>query len=518
MLPFVYKFESGGNKYLYDVNTNLIGKIDEIVWDIIPLFFENDDKQIVSLLMNKYKRSHLEKRLSMLRELNQKKGFLGYSRPRYISHSIRDKNEISKLYNDSLPSLCLCVTEKCNLNCTYCIYSKSYYLRNRKNHKSMTWDIAKKAIDWFYDHSAHPENAPNNPTGRVGISFYGGEPLLNFCLIRDVVYYVNNKFRDRKINYHVTSNLTILTDEMIEFFIENQFRILVSLDGPQVLHDRYRSYSDKKGTYVDVEQNLQRIMDVSLNYYKMNVNFNMVLAPPYNFVAVDEFIASSDLFFDKTIIHFNNVDPYDTDFYKQFNIDTLDTSNYFEPLLSYFIDLCNNGEINIKCKKNIMTRNLILNRYQNIFKYIFSGEVPKFEELLISHRLCNPGLNRLFVNVKGDFYPCERIVEGSNMKIGDIYFGINVDRCIDLINTYYRLINEECVNCWAIRFCNLLCFKGWMDREPIDFRKRNVMCDSIRKFYSNGIGDVIRIAEEAPAAFDFFIDKSLMDKSTLKSN
>jgi uncharacterized protein len=381
----------------------------------------------------------------------------------------------------------------------------------------MNWETAKKAVDWFYDHSNHPEKGPDISRDKVSISFYGGEPLLSFPLLKDVVNYVNTKFTNRHLNYYITSNLTILTEDMIYFLVKNQFKILVSLDGPRAIHDRYRVDPNGKGTFAIVEKNLKKIMTMSKDYYKQRIGFNMVLAPPNNFEAIEQFINSSDLFYDETGIRFNYVDSLDTDFYKQFKNGEWDLSKNREQFVTRYIALCNNSEIGKVRAENRLTQSMLISTYKTIFKYIFSGETLKFKNVFVSNRLCNPGLNRLFVNTEGNFFPCERVAEGKNMIIGNVNDGINSNKCFDLVNTYFQLVNDECVNCWALRFCNLICYKGWMDREIINNKRRKEMCHSLRRMFNDAIIHMIHITEESPNALELFIDKSPSESKTQKS-
>jgi uncharacterized protein len=312
--------------------------------------------------------------------------------------------------------------------------------------------------------------------------------------------------------------MTILTDEMLEFFIKNNFSILVSLDGPPSIHNRYRIYTNEKGSFATIEMNLIKIKNISEDFYKKKISFNMVLAPPYNFELIDQFVASSDLFHNSSIITCNFIDRYDTEFFKQFVDDDLDLPKHLDIFVTKFIDFCNSDKINEPSKNTILTKSIIKSSIRSVYNSIFSGETSKLNKIFKSHSLCIPGLNRLYVNAVGNLYPCERVAEGENMKIGNVFDGINVDHCLELIKTYYQLVNDDCVNCWAIRLCNALCFRSWMDKELNYNERRKEICQGLRFFYSIALKDVIRISEEAPKAFHFLIDKSSLNNQPSKSN
>ena len=149
-----------------------------------------------------------------------------------------------------LKSLILTVTEDCNLRCKYCAYSGNYVYRREHSKKYMSFEVAKKAIDYYF--SQVNQGIKYNPFKKVLVTFYGGEPLLNFNLIKKCVSYINTNYDNIDLDYSITTNGTLLSEKIIQWLLEHDFYLHISLDGPEEEHDRCRVYENGKGTFNDV--------------------------------------------------------------------------------------------------------------------------------------------------------------------------------------------------------------------------------------------------------------------------
>ena len=137
-------------------------------------------------------------------------------------------------------TLVLQITQNCNLRCSYCPYSQSSEKHRHHTNQNMSWETAKKAVDFYYDKSIDADTA--------NISFYGGEPLLQFSLMKAVVAYSKKKFEGKKCVFSITTNATLLTKEIADFLITNEFRLAISLDGDKESNDRNRKFVSQKGS------------------------------------------------------------------------------------------------------------------------------------------------------------------------------------------------------------------------------------------------------------------------------
>lgn len=149
-----------------------------------------------------------------------------------------------------IQQLTLQVTQQCNLRCDYCAYS-GIYDRNRIHSKlRMSFETAKKAIDFFLERSVERLD--------IFVSFYGGEPLLEFELIKQCVEYINNQAEGKRINYIMITNGTLLSDKVVDYLVENNFALSVSLDGSKE-HDVNRKFVNGEGSFDTIINNIKRI-------------------------------------------------------------------------------------------------------------------------------------------------------------------------------------------------------------------------------------------------------------------
>ncbi|WP_336247428.1 radical SAM protein [Methanothrix soehngenii] len=142
--------------------------------------------------------------------------------------------------------------------CRYCSFSDFYEYNRGYSDKYMDFDTAKKAIDYFI--SLLNEGKKYNPIRKPALGFYGGEPLLNFGLIKKCIEYIESIYNDYEIIYTITTNGSMLDKKRANWLMEHDFIIFVSLDGPEDEHDRLRIYENGKGSFRDVIKNVTRII------------------------------------------------------------------------------------------------------------------------------------------------------------------------------------------------------------------------------------------------------------------
>ena len=189
--PFIHCFKTAKEYYVYDVNTDKIIQVSFETYN----FLENN-------IWDEKAEREIEKLIN--------EGYLKRTRVEEVKHFATDFLE-SYLEN-RMNQLVLQVTQKCNLRCSYCVYSGDYKNRNHSQ-KEMSWETAKEAVDYLYGHSMSSED--------IYISFYGGEPLLMFRLIKEVVEYVKREYCQRTVHFNLTTNGTLFTPEIVQYFIKN---------------------------------------------------------------------------------------------------------------------------------------------------------------------------------------------------------------------------------------------------------------------------------------------------------
>lgn len=192
-IPFIKLFRTLDNFYFFDVNSNSIVRINEAVSHKIEDLIAGND-----ILNQDMDIARLKKR-----------GYLKANNENIIvEHSAL--NTVGEYMNGNLRQLILQVTQNCNLRCKYCVYSGSYVNRTHTK-KRMSFEIAKQAVDFYFAHNTNKDAGV--------ISFYGGEPLLEMELIKKIVVYSEKLYEGKELRFNMTSNATLLTDEIADFFV-----------------------------------------------------------------------------------------------------------------------------------------------------------------------------------------------------------------------------------------------------------------------------------------------------------
>ena len=349
----------------------------------------------------------------------------------------------------------------------------------------MSWEVAKKAIDYFYTHCQARE--------KVGISFYGGEPLLNFNLMRKSVEYTKKFTNWPPLRFHVDSNGTLLgTEEIMRFLIDNDIILQVSLDGPSEEHDRYRVLKNGKGSFNLITKNLQKLREMDKDYYERRIVFMVTHSPPFNLLEVYKFFASNELVATSTTL-LNSVSPYDTDFYKIF-AEHVKNSHMIENrkiLRDQYIDLrVSSADVHQYLSELFDT--ILIRIHRRVLKPMGTDFPP--------NGICVPGIRRLFVDVEGNFYPCEKV--GKAFCIGNVNTGIERRKVQSVLKKYIKESTEECTKCWAVRLCGL-CFASAKKERNFDLGRKRENCARERSGIQNSLVLYAEIMERNPKAFDY---------------
>lgn len=417
-IPIIKTFQTNNKFYFYDTYTNNI--------------FETTKEQYKEILILKtigiteYKKNKKSTRAynEILMLLN--KGLMRSEFINKIQHC--STKHIKDLLKNNVNDITLQVTKDCNFKCRYCLFANNNNIYRNHEGIYMSWDIAKKSIDFLYNHSSNSQT--------IEISFYGGEPMLNFNLIKKTVDYVNNLFYSKKITYRITTNGSILSDEMMTFITQNNFKIAISIDGPPNIQNKHRLFKETgKETYSTVAKNIIKLKENFTNYFNKNVSFMPVVF--------------DDEKYEDIVKHFTSFFNIDNDKIIQLSAD-LSGIDYMHSM----IQLNKNKFINTHNKSALYNKEEMDNIYydKNPLPCIWHHNGP-----------CIPGVKRLFINTEGIFYTCEKSVENINFSIGSVHNGFNEDKIIEYLNIG-QITEQYCKGCWAMRFCKI-CFAECIDIE-----------------------------------------------------
>lgn len=486
--PLIRKFKTLTNHYVYDVNTNNIVRTNEILHDVIDSYGTLPSSAIVRKWAKKYDAKSIKQCLTHIHESRKSQGVFSSNRPTVIKYPMCE-DHFCEFLQHKLSDLTLNATERCNLRCKYCTYSGTYYFERRHSARDMPRETAKKAIDYFYSHA--------QASKEVYISFFGGEPLLNFDLVRRSVEYARKLANWPPIIFHVDTNGTTLTDEISDFLLENDVILQVSIDGLCEVHDRYRVFGNGRGTFHSVLKNLERIRKMDRNYYESRVSLAATLAPPYDLLETYRFFSSNELVA-KNNLSVNFVDPCDTDFFNMFS-DRVRPSRLSEHLgalrKEYFeVTVGSNSGPAHQFLKGLFERPLVR---------IHRRELSPMGAHCPPNGICVPGVRRLFVDVAGKLYPCEKV--GQAFCIGHVDTGIEYSKVRSLLEQYINGSIQDCTNCWAVRLCGICLAQARRSRD-LDFERKRENCSAERSNLHNSLALYAEIMERNPKAFDFVED------------
>lgn len=404
--------------YFYDVNCHRIVEVFEDVYKLLEIqkqTGENVDHPTIEKL--------------------KANGFLSTNRVKEVEHPAT--NVVKDFLNNKLKKINLQITQQCNFRCEYCVYSGEYENRGHSVSR-MSWETAKKGIDFILSHS--------KDSSSIDVSFYGGEPLLEYNLIKKVMKYAKEAAEGKLVSFSMTTNGSLLNEEMVRFFLDYNMRITVSLDGPKEIHDKNRKFaSNNNGTFDSVYNNIRTIVK-NIPEFRQRLQYSMVIDPTIKLNCLDEFIVTEDELFDDTTI----MGSFISNVYRKDKLSAgEDFSRDWEySRFKYFLNLLNRVSD---------TNNLQILRTSNSSLLDFISKSKQSVAPLGSkdHHAgpCIPGQIRLFMSTDGNFFPCERVSEKSEiMKIGSINEGLNLEKVKYLLNVG-KLTEDKCKNCFAFRGC-----------------------------------------------------------------
>lgn len=388
-------------------------------------------------------------------------------------------------------ALYLIVSEDCNLRCKYCVFSDYYPLYPNHMKRQMSLKTAIRAVDWYVN-LIEPQII-KRPHKKFGLSFFGGEPLLNMNVISRILEYTNNRYPDL-FNYLLTTNGTLLTQKNIETLAKYNVHIALSLDGPSAEHDRCRTFIDGKGSYDIIMKNLRNIKKKYFEYWKQNLFCVPVYDWKTNIFKCSRFFETHSLAPKPILV--NMVLKKDTKYYELFNEN--DKELFFNRLYKarkrYKDSKINNRLMSLYLEL------LVGNKILNVFlRRRINDTRPEY---LPFSGTCIPG-DKIAIGVDGKINICERI--SGRHPIGDIYKGLNYKRIISLIREYYNNIIVNCVGCPVTKLC-IFCFAHFETYNG--FISNKGQCLEYKEYCIEALKDYISILEDNPHA-DFALSSLL---------
>lgn len=361
------------------------------------------------------------------------------------------------LATDGYTQLVLSISYACNFRCKYCYYGDSYPESREHQGILMSWATAKAAIDVYMQllekyHAYHLRR-------RGCVVFYGGEPLLNFTVLKQCVEYIETTYPTWNILYNLTTNGSLLNDEARKFFVQHDFVVNVSFDGPREQHDRLRVTAEGKPTFDMVYPNIVEYSKL----LKRSVNCISVFDPKTNLLAVADFFDNNKYV---NMLTANAVKDTNGHYYDQF--DKEDYLYHHEQKKKIFERLMKDVGDDTK-----------LFGFASRF---YVGAIARFIDSIPNIGKINPKLirmtggcvpgNKIHVTPDGNFYMCEKCL--TTHSFGDVKNGIDFQKVADLVNEYNNK-TQQCISCQYRQVCHMC--QSFIEKDDsyyIDGTKCNV--------------------------------------------
>ncbi|ETT44446.1 MULTISPECIES: radical SAM protein [unclassified Paenibacillus] len=438
-------FEEQDNLYLYNVENSGIFQVDDTIVDIC-----NSDGKTIEELYQLLKNNYTMEELSELLTTLEKAGVL------LVQDLVDDINTDScacTKETNGVSSLILMLVQECNLRCSYC-----YGVNGEYNDRGrMDMDTATQAIDFLFNQALEEE---------LSICFFGGEPLLNYKLIQDIIPYVQSKEKltGKRVRYSMTTNGTLLTKDVVDYLMEHQVAIQVSLDGDQKTHDFNRYFQNKEGSY-----------DLILNRTEKLRKNGMISARAT--------VSPVQLDITYTLKHLNEIGFRNVAMYPA--VQMLDVKDYEDYSLE-FTKLVNYFETLIHSKEYKKAREI-----SNIYKYL-----RRVHSSSKRHYYCGAASHMLAVDVHGDLYPCQRFVSEKNYSLGNVNEGVSRLREKEILNEFSLEERTKCRECWAINLCGGDCPHENLKNTGAIEDPLEISCEFTRSAINDCIRLYLRLDEE----------------------
>lgn len=486
--PFIFRFETKRQKYVYDVNTRRILRVSPIVWEVLGDYGLLPARQIVSKWATRYPAGDLSAALEAIDKSRREQGVFLSVRPAQVTPPPEER--IRRELESGREQVILNITEDCCFRCTYCVFGGAYPGERVHSERSMSWEIARSAIDDFLRHSHQADHRT--------VSFYGGEPLLSYDLLRRCAEHVRQARPLDDVRLSLTTNGALLAGEIAGFLAAEKFSIVVSLDGPEAVHDRHRRTKTGSATWRLVCRNLAAFLDAHPEYRTNGLlRFNAVATGETDLLEVEQFFGSCGLFTDSMALEIGQ-QRYVPGATPPGGSDALATSR--DALYRQFLDHLRSGWVteNYARRCRWVEASFFDKPFIGFHKRGYlTPHLPQSMSLL---NTCVPGGRKVFVTTDGNYLPCERVVPSDELVMGHAAAGMDVPRIVALLVRWAAAARDRCRYCWCLPTCKVGCFATLPDLTPEAMAKA---CAACRRQTHYLLTQYCAVLEENPRAFDF---------------
>ena len=412
----IHQYKFGGYNIVLDICSGSVHAVDDIAYDIIADYQSTDRQTLIEKTASKYPAeplSDIEECYDQITELKNAGKLFCEDTFKPMAGALKAKT------SGVIKALCLHIAHTCNLNCSYCFASQGKYHGERA---LMSYEVGKRALDFLVENSGSRRN--------LEVDFFGGEPLMNFDVVKKLVEYARSieEEKNKHFRFTLTTNGVLVDDDVIEFANKEMSNVVLSLDGRKEVHDRYRVDYAGNGSWEKIVPKFQKFVKER---------------------------GDKDYYMRGTITHAN------PDFLE--DIKTMLDLGFTQLSMEPVVAAADDPSALTEDDKPIVER-----QYEELAKLMLKrdkeGRPFTFYHYMIDlkggpciyKRIsgCGSGTEYMAVTPWGDLYPCHQFVGDEKFKLGDIYNGVtnkSIQNVFASCNVYAR---PDCADCWAKLYCS----------------------------------------------------------------
>ena len=412
----IHQYKLGGYNIVLDVCSGAVHMVDDVAYDIISMFETDSRDDIIAAMNKKYADiplSDIEECYAQVQALKDDGQLFTPDNFEPMAGSLKQKTA------GVVKALCLHIAHTCNLNCSYCFASQGKYHGERA---LMSFEVGKRALDFLIENSGSRRN--------LEVDFFGGEPLMNFQVVKDLVAYARGieKEKGKNFRFTLTTNGILIDDDVIDFANKECSNVVLSLDGRKEIHDRFRVDYKGNGSFDKIVPKFQKLVEArgGKNYY-MRGTFTH---------ANPDFLNDIKQMLD---LGFNELS--------------------MEPVV------CAAGDPSALTDEDLP---VIMRQYEELAELMLKrdkeGKPFTFYHYMIDleggpciyKRIsgCGSGTEYMAVTPSGDLYPCHQFVGEENFRLGNIWDGVTNTEVRQEFADCNVYAHPECRDCWARLYCS----------------------------------------------------------------
>ncbi len=415
----IHCYKQGGLNIVLDVYSGSIHIVDDVCFDIIAMFEDKSEDEIVSLLLDKYAADpdvterELKDCYDEIAALKEDGTLFAPDAFAPMAGALKERA------SGVVKALCLHVAHTCNLNCSYCFASQGRYSGERA---VMSFETGRQALDFLIANSGERHN--------LEVDFFGGEPLMNFDVVKQLVAYARSveKEAGKNFRFTLTTNGMLIDDDVIDFANREMSNVVLSLDGRKEVHDRYRVDYAGKGSWERIVPKFQKLVEArgGKNYY-MRGTFTHA-NPDF----LEDIKVMLDLGFNELSMEPVVCAPDDPSALSESDLETV--KKQYEELAE------------------LMQKRRAEGRPFTFYHYMIdlSGGPCIYKRI----SGCGSGTEYMAVTPWGDLYPCHQFVGDEKFKLGNIWDGVTNREMQEEFKSCNVYARPECRDCWAKLYCS----------------------------------------------------------------